>query len=419
MANTLKFGNGNWATKEGFTLAYNDENGNFKPLPFSFSRGSVPIGSKATTINKDGLIEEVGNNVPRIDYLNDSNGALLLEPQSTNTSTYSNDFTQGDIFNSSGNPGKSNAVLTSQQITAPDGTNNGWLLKDNNDGGSGPSNLQYFSTQVNSDDFNTISIFVKKALSNDFLILESASYDADGNGRSYFNISNGSFGSISTNHTAKIEDYGDGWYRCSITFRTTTDVQGAIYIRLSSSNGTVDITRDGTNGVYLFGLQCEADATQNYPTSYIPTQGSAVTRLQDKCLKDDFSILTVGNSYTLFFDVDLNEKDDNKTFFNIENSSGSTSFTVRSVIGGMVRVYNNLDLQYPTGNLASSTNKWVVRIDGTSFKIFGAEGSLSGTLTTARDMGEGIFGRFTQTKINDFKVYNTALSDSESEALVN
>ena len=61
----------------------------------------------------------------------------------------------------------------------------------------------------------------------------------------------------------------------------------------------------------------------------------------------------------------------------------------------------------------------MVRIDGTSFKIFGAEGSLIGTLTTARDMGEGIFGRYSQTKINDFKVYNTALSDSESEALVN
>ena len=83
----------------------------------------------------------------------------------------------------------------------------------------------------------------------------------------------------------------------------------------------------------------------------------------------------------------------------------------------VIRVYNNLDSQYPTDNLASSTSKWVVRIDGTSFKIFGAEGSLSGTLTTARDMGEGIFGRYSQTKINDFKVYNTALSDSECEAL--
>ena len=64
MANTLKFGNGNWATKEGSALAYNDENGNFKPLPFDFSRAS-----NATVVNKDGLIEVVGSGQPRIDFL--------------------------------------------------------------------------------------------------------------------------------------------------------------------------------------------------------------------------------------------------------------------------------------------------------------------------------------------------------------
>ena len=47
MAETLKLGNGNWATKEGSTLAYNDENGNFKPLPFNFTRDSG-----ATRVNK-------------------------------------------------------------------------------------------------------------------------------------------------------------------------------------------------------------------------------------------------------------------------------------------------------------------------------------------------------------------------------
>jgi hypothetical protein len=52
MANTLKFGNGQWATKVGSTLAYNDEGGNFKPLPFNFTRST-----SATRVNKDGLIE--------------------------------------------------------------------------------------------------------------------------------------------------------------------------------------------------------------------------------------------------------------------------------------------------------------------------------------------------------------------------
>jgi hypothetical protein len=55
MAQTLKYGNGIWANKEGSSLAYNDENGNYKPLPFNFERSS-----SATRTNKEGLIETVG-----------------------------------------------------------------------------------------------------------------------------------------------------------------------------------------------------------------------------------------------------------------------------------------------------------------------------------------------------------------------
>ena len=79
MANTLNLGNGNWATKEDSLLAYNSENNNYKPLPFDFTRAS-----SATRVNKDGLIETVGGGKPRIDFKDDSKGALLLEPSRTN-----------------------------------------------------------------------------------------------------------------------------------------------------------------------------------------------------------------------------------------------------------------------------------------------------------------------------------------------
>ena len=84
MANTFKFGNGNWAVKDGYALAYNDENGNFKPLPFDFTRAS-----SATTLNRQGLIETVGSDKPRIDFTDNTSGHLLLEPQRTNSLTYS------------------------------------------------------------------------------------------------------------------------------------------------------------------------------------------------------------------------------------------------------------------------------------------------------------------------------------------
>ena len=91
MANTLKLGEGTWGTKEGSLLAYNDENRNYKPLPFDFTRAGT-----ATVVNRSGLIETVQSGIPRIDFSDDANGALLLEPQSTNLITYSEDFSNGD-----------------------------------------------------------------------------------------------------------------------------------------------------------------------------------------------------------------------------------------------------------------------------------------------------------------------------------
>ena len=436
MANTFKFGNGNWATKKETILAYNDENNNFKPLPFTFDRGSI-----ATVVNSDGLIETVGIDEPRIDFLNNTKGHLLLEPQSTNTATYSNDFTQGDIFNQSAVPSLGSSVLTQNQEKAPDGTNNGWLLKDNNDGGTGIAGLNYFSTQVNSDDFNTISIFAKKALSNDFLILESAGYDVSATGRSYFNISNGSLGDISTTHTAKIEDYGNGWYRCSITFQTTTDLQGAIYVRLASSNGLVDITKDGTNGVYIFGLQCEADASQNYTTSYIPTSGSAVTRSAETCDGAGIdSIFSEESGGSIYFEIQGLADDGTSRTISLSHggvtdeiyilysgTSNRIAYFVRAA-GGTIFGKNysspasGLDIsqtenhkiavRYQTGN-----SMWA--IDGVPTNIttdLDSSFSFTNNITTLSfARGNGITPFY--GKVKEIRVYNTALTDEELIAL--
>ena len=87
MEASLNLGNGNWATKEDSLLSYGDENGNFRPLPFDFTRGST-----ATVINKAGLMETVDSGIARIDFQGTADGSLLLEPASTNLITYSEDW---------------------------------------------------------------------------------------------------------------------------------------------------------------------------------------------------------------------------------------------------------------------------------------------------------------------------------------
>ena len=56
---------------------------------FTFSRGS-----NATRVNKDGFIETVTGDTPRLDYSDSSCPSLLLEPQRTNLIPYSEDFSQ-------------------------------------------------------------------------------------------------------------------------------------------------------------------------------------------------------------------------------------------------------------------------------------------------------------------------------------
>ena len=145
MATTFKFGNGNWAVKEDYALAYNDENGNFKPLPFDFTRAST-----ATRVNKDGLIENVPSGKPRIDFLDNTSGHLLLEPSRTNMLQDSEDFTNSTYWL------LSSMTVTSNNTTSPYGTQTADKIEAT---GAGSIRTQPAYTVTNG---YSLSIFVKK-----------------------------------------------------------------------------------------------------------------------------------------------------------------------------------------------------------------------------------------------------------------
>jgi len=242
MARKLKFGNGTWATKEGSTLAYNDENNNYKPLPFTTTRNSI-----ATRVNKEGLIEVVGNDVPRIDYTDSADGVLLLENSATNLVTYSEDFSNAAWT-------KSNSSITSNSVISPDGTLNSDKLVINTSAGYlGGTFISSGNTDV------TVSFFVKSDTLSSFTFAESFYFGTVTN----FDLSNG------TTDNGKIENYGNGWYRCSKTYTYASGQQiVAIQIKTGASGS-----------LYIFGGQYEEGS---YPTSYIKSNsGSTVTRVAD------------------------------------------------------------------------------------------------------------------------------------------
>jgi len=379
MANTFKFGNGQWATKEGSTLAYNDENGNFKPLPFTFDRAS-----SATLVNKDGLIETVGADQPRVDYLNDSNGALLLEPSRSNLYLNSEPTT---------NEGAS-AEVTYESFSWSLGFSNCIKYGDN-------SVVRFrYGANVSASTEYTLSAFV---------IMDDLSEPVIGGETSENDFTFVIGGSVFNNANPNV-NMGNNIYRVSVNGTTSASPN-------APNNGILKFTSQSNKGFKVVGLQLEQGS---YATSYIPTSGSAVTRVYDTIPSYlDITPLNIGNYYTLFLDANLNVNDNNKVFSTINNSSDVVSFTIRNNVGG-IRLYNHIDANYPVSGITSATNKFVIRVDGNSYKVFVQGSSLSGTLTTQRDLGSlNFYGQNTELKINNFTIDNTALSDAECEALVN
>ena len=225
-------------------------------------------GANGTRVNSSGLI--VAATTPRFDYdpVTLAIKGLLVEEERTNLLTSSQDFADASWSASA-------ATITASAAISPDGATNGALLKE------GSTTARHFigrsaTVAVSSGGDYTFSVFAKAAGRTKIVMLVAGSDLKDRT----FDLSNGTSAVgqvVVTNPTSwSIVSAGNGWYRCSITF---TAAAASTDPRIYLSNGSsADYLGDNTSGAYLFGAQLEAGA---FPSSYIPTAGSTVTRTAD------------------------------------------------------------------------------------------------------------------------------------------
>jgi len=166
-------------------------------------------------------------NLPRIDYTGGT-GHWLFEPQSTNLIPYSENFSQSNWI-------KQAAVILTPNQPSPDGGNNAYKVQ------------------------GTIG----------------SSYVLDGGFGAITPQSRSIYMRAETNGV--IYSLGDGQ---SKQINVTTEWQRFEFQEISNSFYAVDFRGSGVtlNNVYIWGAQLEQNS---YATSYIPTNGSTVTRLQD------------------------------------------------------------------------------------------------------------------------------------------
>ena len=366
---------------------------------FDFSRSG-----KATRINSQGLIEEVANgqsrlNYPMIDGVVSGCPSLLLEPARTNLITYSNGF-DNVAWVELGQGIGSAPIVTPNYAISPDGTLNASRLQCDLNGGNTTNDRSWLYQSISTiTGDNAFSLYVKNNSNEDIT----------------FSLTNGSSETV-----VVLSD--DKWHRLS----TVKSGGGQPRIGLIGGVGASD-----NADLLIYGAQLEEGS---YPTSYIPTNGTAVTRAAEtangagdastfndsegvlmaeiSALADDLTNrrISISNGTT---------SDDNR--INLMYIATSNSITINYKASGTTRVtftyvlnditnYNKVLMLYKSGDFRFYVNGFKLDTDSNTTMI--ADGTLSELAFEDATNSNNFYG-----KTKQLQYFQTALTDSELETL--
>jgi len=249
----------------------------------TFTRNSI-----GTYVDSNGVIQTAAIDAPRFDHNPDTleSLGLLVEESRTNSEQYSQGFTSGWSLG---------YAQTTTGQSDPMGGTDAILVKQTN----GTSTRQFISSvtglNFGSNAF-TVSVFVKY-VNYDYVIFTGTDQDNGSTGnrigyllpklRFQFSTETISFQESTWPGSTQTLDYGfekypNGWYRLWMTrnISARTNFWG-ISVQSNYAVGISDldfVTGDNSSSVLAFGFQVEQGS---FPTSYIPTSGSTVTRAAD------------------------------------------------------------------------------------------------------------------------------------------
>lgn len=227
---------------------------------------SYTRSSTATRVNQNGLIETMAANVPRIDWTYGF-PVMLSETAATNSCLRSEDLTNATWSKSSGG---NLATVTGNTTVAPDGNTTADTITFSGTLGSSFVAQSIGALSVVSGNRVTISVFAKTSTQI---------------------IVHGGGGAPGTDGAYQVQAIGNGWFRQSIT-------------RTYSGSGNPSLvfvnTFVGNGSFQVWGAQAETGA---YPTSYIPTVASVVSRTADSSNTTGLSSLIGQSEGTIYAEI--------------------------------------------------------------------------------------------------------------------
>lgn len=314
-------------------------------------------------------------NMPRVDSSTGTK-AFLVEPQRTNTMLYSQAINSWAV--------KTELTITDNYATSPDGTQNASYIQQTTGG-----NAVIFQSQninITTGQSQTVTFYAKaKEVTSITLRLGTTALWSGGVRPAFTcNLLTGSISVGTGTATVSSQNVGGGWYRFIVTTPATLT---SGLSTLQTPTGTVLSSTSG-DGFYLWGVQWEQNAS--YPTTYIPTAATTVTRIADTASKTGIIGLLGSTEYTLFWQgshIATGQYNSFMTVFQTSNTNNSARFfrnnTNNEIRAAIFNSSNGLAVNL-VSNVTTTRAKCALRVKNGDFALF-VNGVKVNSNTTALD----------------------------------
>ena len=391
---------------------------------FTFTRASV-----ATITDIDGMLREVGADVPRLVEYDGAGGALglLIEEARTNVITRSQPTVADNYWQALTDTTLSDVTLAGLPA-----------LRVTRDTGTGGLQALITNTQGNPNNecFRTMIVRVSDP-ANQHLKLRIAGdsgsgyFVSDDRFHITFDLSSKTVVYTGSNTgTAEIKELSVGVFKLTLNQTFTDSVALAANgwaFRLSDQSDASDYnTSQVPQGSWFEFTACQREELVNFPSSYIPTAGTQVTRAADDCVRvlgDEFN----PNEWTIYLHYSARGysfDQGGQVFFSISDGSQNEYLGLynRNGYNPAIILFYGGDLEFVSNHLSLTVDEvrvgitytngvYSICINGNNPQNFNGQFS---EVFNVLSIGRGVSAESTMNgEYKDLRLFPTALTDAE------